>query len=84
MQTERQNSELQEILNILDPEIGHFADKLAKWMFKTPEILRGLVLMLTSDIVEHIDFERVKVVSPDIVDNTLRESVSDMVFTVPY
>lgn len=84
MQTEQQNSELQEILNILDPKIGHFADKLAKWMFKNPEILRGLVLMLTSDIVEHIDFEQAKVVSPDIVDNTLRESVSDMVFTVPY
>ncbi len=33
--TAQQTNELQEILNILDPDIGHFADKLAKWMFKS-------------------------------------------------
>ena len=84
MSTAQQTSELQEILNILDPEIGHFADKLAKWMFKIPEFLRGLVFMLKDDIVQHLDFDHVKVVSSNIIDNTLRESVSDLVFTVPY
>ena len=84
MPTAQQTSELQEILNILDPDIGHFADKLAKWMFKIPEFLRGLVFMLKGDIVQHLDFAQVKVVSPNIIDNTLRESVSDLVFTVPY
>ena len=51
MPTAQQTKELQEILNILDPDIGHFADKLAKWMFKIPEFLRGLVFMLKDDIV---------------------------------
>lgn len=32
MPTEQQTDEYREILNILDPGIGHFADKLAKWI----------------------------------------------------
>ncbi len=32
MPTVQQTDEFQEILNILDPAIGHFADKLAKWI----------------------------------------------------
>ena len=51
MPTAEQTKELQEILNILDPDIGHFPDKLAKWMFKIPEFLHGLVFMLKDDIV---------------------------------
>ena len=51
MPTAEQTNELQEILNILDPDIGHFPDKLAKWMFKIPEFLHGLVFMLKDDIV---------------------------------
>ena len=84
MSTDQQMNEVQEILNILDPDIGHFPDKLAKWIFKIPEFLRGLVLILKEDIVQHLDFDRVKVASTNIIDNTLRESVSDLVFTVPY
>ena len=84
MSTDQQMNEVQEILNILDPDIGHFPDKLAKWIFKKPEFLRGLVSILKDDIVQHLDFERARIVSPDIVGNTLRELVSDMVFVVPF
>ena len=34
MSTEQQKNEFQEILNILDPDIGHFPDKLAKWILR--------------------------------------------------
>ena len=81
MPEEQRIHDLEEILNILDSSIGHFADKLAKWIFKKPEFLRGLVSILKDDIVQHLDFERARIVSPDIVGNTLRELVSDMVFT---
>ena len=84
METEQQISDFEEILNILDPDIVHFPDKLARWIFKKPEFLRGLVFMLKGDIGQQLDFDQVKVVSPDIISNTLRETVSDMVFTVPY
>ncbi len=82
MPTERQTDELQEILNILDPDIGHFADKLAKWTFKRPEFLRGLVFMLKEDIGQYLDFDNMKVVSPYNIVDTLQETVSDLVFTV--
>ncbi len=84
MPTRQQTDEFQEILNILDPEIGNFADKLAKWTFNIPEFLRGLVFMLKGDIVQFLDFDQVEVVSSDIITNILQESVSDLVFTVPY
>ena len=84
MPEEQRIHDLEEILNILDSNIGHFADKLAKWIFKKTEFLRGLVFILKDDIVQHLDFERAKVVSPDIVGNTLQELVSDIVFTVPF
>ena len=84
MAEDQQIQDLEEILNILDTNMGHFADKLAKWTFKKSEFLRGLVFILRDDLVQHLDFERAKIVSPNIVGNTLQELVSDMVFTVPF
>ena len=84
METEYHIPDLQEIRNILNKRIGHFPDKLAKWLFKKTEILRGLVLMLKSDLDEHLDFERTEIESGEVVNNTLRELISDMVFTVPF
>ena len=40
MSEDQQIQDLEEILIILDPNIGHFADKLAKWTFKKSEFLR--------------------------------------------
>ena len=84
METEYNIPDLKEIQNILDKRIGHFHDKLAKWLFKKTEILRGLVLILKSDLDEQLDFERTVIESGEVIDNTLRELVSDMVFTVPF
>ncbi len=84
MPTVQQTDEYREILNILDPGIGHFADKLAKWKFKIPEFLRGLVFMVKGDIGHLLDFDRMKVVSPENITDILQASVSDLVFTVPF
>ena len=84
MSEDQQIQDEEEILDILDTNIRQFADKLAKWTFKKPEFLRGLVSMLIDDIVQDLDFERARIVSPDIVGNTLQELVPDMVFTVPF
>lgn len=84
MTTEIQKPDLEEIRNILDIRIGHFHDKITKWIFRNIEILRGLVLIVAGDLVEHLDFERTEIESTGVVDNTLRELVSDMVFTVPF
>ena len=84
MSKDQQIHDLEEILNILDKNIGHFADKLAKWTFKKSEFLRGLVFIIKDDIAQLLDFERARIVSPDIVGDTLQELVPDIVFTVPF
>ena len=84
MVEDEQIQDLEEILNILDTNMGHFADKLAKWTFKKPEFLRGLVFILIDDLAQDLDFERAKIVSPELVGNTLQALVPDMVFTVPF
>lgn len=40
--------------------------------------------MLKSDLDEHLDFEKTEIERGEVVDNTLRELISDMVFTVPF
>lgn len=84
MEIEQKIPDIDEILTIVNTKIGHFPDKIAKWLFKESENLRGLVLILASELAENLNFEQTKIESSNVVDNTLRELVSDMVFTVPY
>ncbi len=84
MQTDSKKTELEEIRTLFDPNVGHFADKSARWLFKKTENLHGLVKILASELAEHFDFTQTKVENRSFVDDTLRDLVSDMVFTVPY
>ena len=84
LKTDNNKTDLEEIQILFDPKIGHFADKSARWLFKKSENLHGLVLMLSSELAEHLDFTKTKIENRSYVDDTLRDVVSDMVFTVPY
>lgn len=84
MQTDTKIADLEEIHNLFDPKVGHFADKSARWLFKKAENLQGLVLILASELAEQLDFTQTRIENRNIVDNTLRDLVSDMVFTVPF
>lgn len=84
MQTDTKIHDIEEIRTLLDIRVGHFADKSARWLFKEIENLRGLVLILASDLAEHLDFTKTKIENRSFVDDTLRGLVSDMVFTVPF
>ena len=84
MQTDNKIADLEEIRTLFNPKIGHFADKSARWLFKKSENLHGLVLILASELAEHLDFTQARIENRSIVDNTLRDLVSDMVFTVPF
>ena len=84
VQTDTKIADLEEIRTLFNPKVGHFADKSARWLFKKAENLQGLVLILASELAEHLDFTQTKIVNRNIVDNTLRDLVSDMVFTVPF
>ena len=84
LQTETKIADLEEIRTLFNTKVGHFADKSARWLFKKTENLRGLVLILASELVEHLDFTQTRIENRSIVDDTLRDVVSDMVFTVPF
>ena len=74
----------EEIQTLFRSDIGHFEDKSARLLFKHTEHLRGLVMFLAGNISEHLDFSQAKIGNRSYIDNTLRDLMSDMVFTVPF
>ncbi len=76
------NSE--DIKKLFRTDIGHIDDKSIRFLFKHIEHLRGLMLFLSEEIVEHLDFSQAKRAPRGYIDETLRDSISDIVFTVPF
>ena len=74
----------EEIQTLFRTDIGHFEDKSARLLFKHTEHLRGLVQFLSENIAEHLDFSQARRENRSYIDNTLRDMMSDMVFTVPF
>ena len=74
----------EEIRGLFDTQIGHFADKSARWLFRQKENLQGLIRILAEELEEHLDFQRLTVLNRSFVDDTLRDLQSDMVFSVPF
>ena len=74
----------EEIRRLFDTQVGHFADKSARWLFRQKENVQGLIRILAEDLEEHLDFQRLKVLNRSLVDDTLRDLQSDMVFSVPF
>ena len=42
--------------------IRQFPDRSAKWLLENTENLRGLLEIIASDIVEHLDFSQVEII----------------------
>ena len=86
MQTEAPTHVLteEEIQTLFRTDIGHFADKSARLLFKRTEHLRGLVMFLTENIAQQLDFSQAKVGNRSYIDEALRDSMSDIVWTVPF
>ena len=73
-----------EIRGLFDTQVGHFADKSARWLFRQKENVQGLIRILAEDLEKQLDFQRLKVLNRSFVDDTLRDLQSDMVFSVPF
>ena len=84
MQTDTKILTEEEIRRLFRTDIGHFEDKSARLLFKRTEHLRGLVMFLVSNIAEHLDFSQAKVENRSYIDNSLRDLMSDIVFSVPF
>ena len=74
----------EEIRGLFDTQVGHFADKSARWLFRQKENVQGLIRILAENLEKHLDFQRLKVLNRSFVDDTLRDLQSDMVFSVPF
>ena len=74
----------EDIKRLFRTDIGHFDDKSIRFLLKHSEHLRGLMLFLSGEIVEHLDFDQAKRAPRSYLDATLRDSISDIVFTVPF
>ena len=74
----------EEIRRLFDTQIGHFADKSARWLFRHKENVQGLIRILAEELESYLDFQRLKVLNRSFVDDTLRDLQSDMVFSVPF
>ena len=74
----------EDIKNLFRTDIGHIDDKSIRFLFKHSEHLRGLLLFLSVEIVEHLDTSQTKREMRSYIDTTLQDSISDIVFTVPF
>ena len=84
MQIKSEILNTEDIKRLFRTDIGHFDDKSIRFLFKHSEHLRGLMLFLSGEIVEHLDFKQAKRAPRSYIDETLRDSISDIVFTVPF
>ncbi|RKU30300.1 hypothetical protein C6497_04895 [Candidatus Poribacteria bacterium] len=84
LQTDSKIKDIDEIRTLFNTKVGHFADKSARWLFKKTEHLQGLVQILARELAEQLDFNQARIENRSIVDDTLRDLVGDMVFTVPF
>ncbi len=79
--TDKQKAEIRDFFKI---PIGHYPDKSARWLFKVKDNVRGLVEIVASELVEHLDFSGLIQLNTSFVSDSLKGLESDMVFSVPF
>ena len=67
----------EDIKKLFRTDIGHFDDKSIRFLLKHFEHLRGLMLFLSGEIAEHLDFSQAKREMRSYIDATLRDSISE-------
>jgi predicted transposase/invertase (TIGR01784 family) len=73
-----------EIIKFFDTPIGHFPDRIARWLFQNREYVRGLFEILAGHLVPRIDFSQLKLIERSFLADTLEELVADLVYRVPF
>ena len=83
MERSMENKET-EILDLLKKPIENFADRSSRWLFENKENVRGLIEIVASELVEHLDFTQLTQLNRSFVSDTLREQESDILYSVPF
>ena len=63
---------------------AHFPDRSARWLIRQREHLIALLDMVAGDLLEALDFGRVRHLNRSFISEELRDQESDMVFRIPF
>ncbi len=74
----------QQIEDFFNISVSQASDRNAKLLFSDPENVRGLLQIVADELVENIDFNRIKPIKQSHLAETLREVESDIVLQVPF
>ena len=83
-ETETQKTRIEEIRSLFEISPAQYPDRSARWLFKEKENIRGLVEIVASELVDFLDFNRIKEHNRSHITDTLKELESDMIFSVPF
>ena len=61
-----------------------FPDRGTKWLLGHPDHLRHLLRILAADISDRIDFDRLAPLPTELLSESLRKQLADLVFTAPF
>ena len=76
--------DIKTLLTDLDTHIHQFHDRSAKWLLENTENLKGLLEIIASDLVEHLDFSRVEIQNTTFIPDDLRQQASDLIYRLPF
>ena len=76
--------DIKDFLTALGASVKQFPDRGAKWLLENTENLRGLLEIIASDIVEHLDFGQVEIKNTTFIPDNLRQQESDLVYLLPF
>ena len=82
MKSTKKNGEIPS-LSLLFP-IDKFPDRSAKWLLESPFNVKGLLEIVAADLVDMLDFDKLRHVNTSFIPDNLREQESDIICLVPF
>lgn len=73
-----------ELLSFLNFPIEQFPDHSAKWLLEDKENVRGLLEIISENLISYIDFDQLIQVETSFIPDNLRKQESDILYTVPF
>lgn len=66
------------------PPIREFSDRGTKWLLEFGENVEGLLQIVSSDLVDQLDFSQLQQVNQSFIPDNLRKQESDVIYLVPF
>jgi len=75
---------INEALAFFDFPIEQFHDRSIRWLLEDKENVKGLFEILSTHLVEQIDFSQLTLINKTYIPDNLRKQESDMIYSVPF